>query len=97
MSVAEGGGRAGVDADRSWQSYRFLADNAIDVVLEADLHTVIQWISPSVTDVLGWTPGELVGRYAADILHPDDVAEVGALAQALSEQGAPRARPPCAC
>ncbi len=89
MSVAEGGGRAGVDADRSWQSYRFLADNAIDVVLEADLHTVIQWISPSVTDVLGWTPGELVGRYAADILHPDDVAEVGALAQALSEQGGP--------
>ena len=67
---------AGVGADRSWQSYRLLADNAIDVVLEANLQTVIQWISPSVEDVLGWQPGELVGRSAADLVHPDDMAEI---------------------
>ena len=78
----------GVGADRSWQSYRFLADNAIDVVLEADLRTVIQWISPSVTDVLGWGPDELVGRSAVDVVHPDDIGEIMVLAQAINEQAA---------
>ena len=83
------GGAAGVDADRSWQSYRFLADNAIDVVLEADLHDGDPVDLPVRRRTCSaGTPGELVGRYAADIVHPDDVAEVGALAQALSEQGA---------
>ena len=79
---------AGVGADRSWQSYRLLADNAIDVVLEANLQTVIQWISPSVEDVLGWAPGELVGRSAVDLVHPDDIGEIMVMAQAISEQSA---------
>ena len=70
----------------SWGT-RHLADTAIDVVLEATLQTEMVWVSPSVTEVLGWQPAELVGKYAADIVHPDDVAEVGALAQALSERG----------
>jgi diguanylate cyclase (GGDEF)-like protein/PAS domain S-box-containing protein len=86
--VVEGGGRAGVDADRSWQSYRLLADNAIDVVLEANLQTVIQWISPSVEDVLGWAPGDLVGRPAADVVHPDDIGEIMVLARAIGEKSA---------
>jgi len=73
-------------AGESWQAYRHLADSSIDVVLEADLTTLIGWISPSVEEVLGWHPDELIGRSAPDIVHPDDMAEVGMLAQALNEQ-----------
>ena len=56
---------AGVGAavtDESWQAYRYLADSAIDIVLEADLTTLIRWISPSVEEVLGWTPGRARGK-----------------------------------
>ncbi len=72
-------------AHESWQDYRYLADNAIDVVLEADLATVIHWISPSVEEVLGWQPDELIGRSAAELVHPDDMPEIGALVVALNE------------
>lgn len=83
-------------AHESWQSYRYLADNAIDVVLEADLTTLIRWISPSVEEVLGWQPGEVVGRSAPDLVHPEDMPEIGALVLALNDLGSrvrsPRAR-----
>ncbi len=74
-------------AAESWQGYRFLADNAVDVVIEASLETVIRWVSPSVEEVLGWRPADLVGRSAGDVVHPDDIGEIRELAQTLSEQG----------
>ena len=58
----------------SWESYRILADNSIDVIVEADATTKFTWISPSVTQVLGWRPDELIGLRAADVVHPDDLA-----------------------
>jgi len=76
---------ASTSAHESWQSYRYLADNAIDVVLEADLATVVRWISPSVEEVLGWQPDELIGRSAPDLVHPEDMPEIGALVLALNE------------
>jgi diguanylate cyclase (GGDEF)-like protein/PAS domain S-box-containing protein len=75
---------ASTSAHESWQSYRYLADNAIDVVLEADLETIMQWVSPSVTDVLGWEPGDLIGHGAASLVHPDDMPEIGNLVHALN-------------
>jgi len=32
----------------------------------------VSFVSDSVTDVLGWSPGELIGRHAADVLFPED-------------------------
>jgi diguanylate cyclase (GGDEF)-like protein/PAS domain S-box-containing protein len=86
--VASDAVREPASVDESWQAYRYLADNAIDVVLEADLTTRIRWVSPSVEEVLGWHPDELVGRSAPELVHPDDMPEIGALAQALNEQAA---------
>lgn len=76
----------GSSAGESWQSYRYLADNAIDVVLEASLTTEIRWVSPSVEEVLGWRPDELVGRSAADVVHPEDIGAIMTLAQAINER-----------
>jgi PAS domain S-box-containing protein len=80
-----GASRPSASAPDSWQSYRFLADNAIDVILEADLQTVIGWVSPSVTDVLGWEPSEIVGLSAAALVHPEDLPEIGMLAQSIND------------
>ena len=87
--MVEGGGRAGVDADRSWQSYRLPGrqrDRRRPRGEPAD-RSCSGSPRPS-TDVLGWAPGELVGRSAADLVHPDDIGEVMVLAQAISEQSA---------
>lgn len=75
-------------ADHSWQSYRYLADNAIDVVLEASLTTEMRWVSPSVEDVLGWAPDELVGKTADALVHPDDIGAIMELAEAINQHAA---------
>jgi diguanylate cyclase (GGDEF)-like protein/PAS domain S-box-containing protein len=56
---------------RSERSYRLLADNSRDLVvrMRADGHRL--YISPSVTEVLGWDPAEL-GESRWDLVHPDD-------------------------
>jgi diguanylate cyclase (GGDEF)-like protein len=48
------------------------------VLLSPDL--VIEWASPASTQMVGWTPSELVGRSALDLIHPDDVPGVVKLA-----------------
>jgi PAS domain S-box-containing protein len=63
-------------ATPAWESYRILADNSLDVVMEADPATNFTWVSPSVTEVLGWRPDELIGLSAVDIVHPDDMASL---------------------
>lgn len=56
------------------QEYRLLAQNASDVVLRCSPAGIIEWITPSITDLAAWEPQELVGRRFADIVHPDDRA-----------------------
>ncbi|MEZ5116640.1 MAG: EAL domain-containing protein [Candidatus Nanopelagicales bacterium] len=57
---------------------RLLVENSSDFVGLSDADGVVEWISDSVTRVLGWTPEELIGRPAWDLLHPDDVARAAA-------------------
>ena len=49
--------------------YRLLAENASDIVYQTDGLDII-WISPSVTDLLGWKPDELIGQPAAHLVSP---------------------------
>ncbi len=62
----------------SEQRYRLLAENASDVVIEVNVDGEVMWMSPSVRDVLGWEPCDLVGSSAWDLVHPDDVSVLGA-------------------
>ena len=68
--------------------YRMLAENASDVVYSTAAHGRITWISPSVTAVLGWRPGELVGRVAVELLHPDDHEPAAAIQRTLLSETA---------
>jgi diguanylate cyclase (GGDEF)-like protein/PAS domain S-box-containing protein len=56
----------------SEETYRLLASNSTDVVLLAQ-DGILQWLSPSLTDQLGWLPEEWVGRRFEDFTHPDDI------------------------
>ncbi len=52
--------------------FRLLTETSTDTIVRGDLTGVRLYISPSVKDLLGYEPEELVGRKAADITHPDD-------------------------
>jgi diguanylate cyclase (GGDEF)-like protein/PAS domain S-box-containing protein len=56
----------------SEERFRLLAENSTDVMVRLVVGGVISWLSPSVTDLLGWDPGELVGMRFVELVHPDD-------------------------
>lgn len=57
------------DAERS---YRRIAQNATDVILQTGSGHAMTWASPSAKAVLGWEPSNLVGRSFVGLVHPDD-------------------------
>jgi diguanylate cyclase (GGDEF)-like protein/PAS domain S-box-containing protein len=56
--------------------YRLLAENASDVVWRTNLDAEIEWVSPSVAAVMGWTPEEMLATRILDQVHPDDLERV---------------------
>lgn len=55
--------------------YRTLAENASDLVVRMRPDGARTYVSPSVTDLLGYSPEEFIGpRW--DLMHPDDVPAV---------------------
>jgi diguanylate cyclase (GGDEF)-like protein/PAS domain S-box-containing protein len=54
--------------------FRLFAENASDVVLAIGADRLVLWVSPAVTDSLGYSPEDLVGTELADLVHPDDLS-----------------------
>jgi len=52
--------------------YRFLADNALDVISLHDPSGKVLYASPAARRMLGYRPEEMVGVSAESFLHPDD-------------------------
>ncbi|HEV2546351.1 MAG TPA: PAS domain S-box protein [Stellaceae bacterium] len=67
----------------SEQRYRLLAENITDVISVLDLSGTRTYVSPSVRDVLGYDPAELVGKRMVDMPHPDDAPMAVAAVTAL--------------
>jgi len=54
--------------------FRSLIQNSSDVTMIIDEEGLYRYLSPSVTELLGYRPDELVGTRATDYVHPDDWA-----------------------
>jgi diguanylate cyclase (GGDEF)-like protein/PAS domain S-box-containing protein len=72
---------------QSQEMYRLLAENASDVVWRTDLDAVVEWVSPSVTAVLGWSQSEMIGTRILDHVHPDDLNRVRTATAAANDGG----------
>ena len=59
--------------------FRYLVENAFDLILECAISGRVLYVSPNVLEVLGYRPEEIVGTFLVDLLHPDDY-ERGVLA-----------------
>jgi len=51
-----------------------LSEHVWDIVAITDADARLTWVSPSVERTLGFLPNDLVGRGAAELIHPDDLA-----------------------
>lgn len=77
--LLEGSGRDLTDLQMAHQAvaeserrYRLLAENASDFIMRTSTDRIIEFVSPSVVKVVGWTPEQLVGQPTVNFLHPDD-------------------------
>ncbi len=52
--------------------FRLLAEHATDIITRCSAEARINYASPAVTTILGWTPEELIGRSLFEFTHPDD-------------------------
>jgi two-component system, cell cycle sensor histidine kinase and response regulator CckA len=64
-------------------AYRLLAENASDVVVLGSNAGVMEWVSPSVTELIGWRPDEMAGRAFAEFVNPADLPAVRAVQAGL--------------
>ena len=65
--------------------YRILAENSSDVVSRSSRDGRLEWVSDSVTELVGWRPDELTGRMIIEFVHPEDVAGVRRAGEAARE------------
>jgi len=74
-----------LQAAREAALFRQLADTTTDTIVRGDLNGNRLYISPSVRDLLGYEPEELIGRKAVDVTHPDDLPAFRRLMQKVRE------------
>jgi PAS domain S-box-containing protein len=52
--------------------YRLLAENVKDVIIKLDLKGFHTFVTPSIYDLLGYRPEELIGIDGIEVIHPDE-------------------------
>ncbi|MBY0229502.1 MAG: PAS domain S-box protein, partial [Gemmataceae bacterium] len=73
---------------RSEEHFRLLAENASDIVTLVGMDGRVAYSSPSVAQ-MGWTPADLAGSAALDLVHPDDREKAAAaIAECAAARGA---------
>jgi diguanylate cyclase (GGDEF)-like protein/PAS domain S-box-containing protein len=61
---------------RSEERLRALVEHSSDVITVVDSQLNVTWQSPSIAQLLGHDPEELLGAKITDLVHPDDVPDV---------------------
>jgi PAS domain S-box-containing protein len=60
----------------SEKKFRALIENNKDGIALTDSNREFIYLSPSMTDILGYTSSELIGTQATDLYHPEDLIEM---------------------
>jgi diguanylate cyclase (GGDEF)-like protein/PAS domain S-box-containing protein len=64
---------------RSEGRFRLLAETSRDIILLSDLEGRCMYVSPAVTEILGWSPERLVSKTYEELVHPDDLENIVSL------------------
>ncbi len=60
----------------SEERFRSLIQSSSDVIVIMDEKGLITYETPSVERILGYKPGDLIGKFPVDHIHPDDLDKV---------------------
>jgi PAS domain S-box-containing protein len=52
---------------------RLITDNMLDLITQTDTRGIIQYVSPSNENILGYQLEDLLGKSIFDLVHPDDM------------------------
>ncbi|MGB3681197.1 MAG: PAS domain S-box protein [Rubrobacteraceae bacterium] len=69
--------------------YRLIAENSTDMISKHTLEGVYTYVSPACHALLGYEPGDLLGRPAYDLFHPEDQSEIAEAHSAILESSDP--------
>ncbi|OHD11289.1 MAG: hypothetical protein A2086_12880 [Spirochaetes bacterium GWD1_27_9] len=58
----------------SEEKYRLITENSKSFISETDINGVILYVNNYYIEGLGYLPKEIIGKRAAELLHPDDLA-----------------------
>lgn len=58
------------------EKLRRITDNMLDIICQTNMEGVLEYISPSIKNVLGYDIEDLLGRSIFEFVHPDDMDEV---------------------
>jgi PAS domain S-box-containing protein len=62
--------------NESNKKYSFIANNTSDTIIAHDTNGIIDFVSKSVEQMLGYTPRELQNKNPYDYIHPKDIVKV---------------------
>src|SRR5438552_8501731 len=62
--------------EQTEQQLRPLIENATDIITVLNRYGTRRYLSPSIERSLGYTPEELIGKNAFELVHADDLAEL---------------------
>jgi PAS domain S-box-containing protein len=61
---------------KSEEDLRFISDNMTDVIGQINAEGIITYFSPSLKQLTGYDPLEIVGKGSSDLVHPEDQEKV---------------------
>jgi diguanylate cyclase (GGDEF)-like protein/PAS domain S-box-containing protein len=70
----------------SEQRFRALIEKSSDAFVLLDTNGMLLYVSPSTTRLLGYTPDELVGRSAFELIHSEDAESIAHALAALVQE-----------
>ncbi len=70
--VAKRTAELGAALQQSEARFRALIENSVDLTAIVDESLRMEYVSPSVSRILGFSDKELIGTLALDVVHPDD-------------------------
>jgi PAS domain S-box-containing protein len=76
LLIEENNRNKNIQLNEAKNMYRLLADNTVDLVSLHSLDTTYEYLSPSIMNLMGFMPEELVGKSPLEYIHPDDLEQV---------------------
>ncbi|WP_338647684.1 PAS domain S-box protein [Flavobacterium sp. KS-LB2] len=76
LLIDENNKNKAIQLNEAKNMYRLLADNMVDLVCVHSLDANFQYVSPSISHILGYSPEDLIGLSPFEFVHPEDVVNL---------------------